>query len=145
MKCESRFIAAAAFAGLTAAGACAGAQPVAREDQAAQQARYESELKSEVSADNIGSYIKQLTARPNYPGAPYAESVADQTLALFKKWGWDARFETFEVMFPRAVEQTVELLGPQQYRAKIHEPPIPGDAYSDNQAEILQQIGRAHV
>ena len=108
MTRETGLIAAAACAGLMAAGACAGAQPAARDDQAAQQARYESELKAEVSADKIGSYIKQLTARPNYPGAPYAESVADQTLALFKQWGWDARFETFEVMFPRAVEQTVE-------------------------------------
>jgi N-acetylated-alpha-linked acidic dipeptidase len=138
MTRETSLMAAAACAGLMAAGACDGASPAARDDQAAQQARYESELKAEVSADKIGSYIKQLTARPNYPGAPYAESVAEQTLALFKQWGWDARFETFEVMFPRAVEQTVELLGSQGYRAKIHEPPIPGDTYSDNQAEILQ-------
>lgn len=106
MTRETSLMAAAACAGLMAAGACDGAPAATPDDPVAQQARYERELQAEVSADKIGSYIKQLTARPNYPGAPYAESVANQTLALFKQWGWDARFETFEVMFPRAVEQT---------------------------------------
>jgi N-acetylated-alpha-linked acidic dipeptidase len=140
-------VATAVFAGLAvgvvglAASGTSGAQdgPAGRKDEVTtQQARYEGQLAAEVSADNIGSYIKRLTARPNYPGAPYAESVANQTLGLFKEWGWDARIETFSVMFPLAVEQTVELLGAAPYRAKIHEPPIAGDAYTDNQAEILQ-------
>ena len=110
-------VATAVFAGLAvgvvglAASGTSGAQdgPAGRKDEVTtQQARYEGQLAAEVSADNIGSYIKRLTARPNYPGAPYAESVANQTLGLFKEWGWDARIETFSVMFPLAVEQTVE-------------------------------------
>lgn len=126
----------AGVAGLMVSAAGAGAETLAQDEH--EQGRYESQLIEEVSAENIGSYIKQMTARPNYPGAPYAQSVADQTLALFKSWGWAAKIETFSVMFPRALEQTVELSGPHGYRAKIHEPPIPGDTYSDNQAEILQ-------
>ena len=137
MKCM-RSVAIAGCVGLVVAGTWRASTAAESAGSAVAEARLEEQLKSEVSAENIGAYIKQHTARPNYPGAPYAQSVAEQTLALFKEWGWDAEIESFSVMFPRSLEQTVELLGTERYRAQIHEPPIPGDPYTDNQAEILQ-------
>src|ERR1700678_23101 len=83
----------------------------------------ESEILSNVSATNIGGYIKTLTARPTWPGAPAAEAVADETLAMFRRWGWDAKIESYSIPFPRPAEQLVELLGPKPFRAKLHEPP----------------------
>ena len=58
---------------------------------AAADVRREAQFKADISAENIGSYIRKHTERPNYPGAPYAQSLAEQTLAVFKQWGWDAR------------------------------------------------------
>jgi N-acetylated-alpha-linked acidic dipeptidase len=115
-------------------------QPVIVFSRAAESAPQQTEekFKTEVSSERIGGYIRDMTARPNYPGAPFANALAQQTLALFEGWGWEAKIETFSVMFPRAVEQTVELLGAEPYRASIHEGPIAGDHYTENQAEILQ-------
>ncbi len=98
----------------------------------------ETELKRDLSAENIGAYIKTLTARPTYPGSPFSRSVAEQTLAMFKKWGWDAKIETHKILFPHPTERVVELLGPKKFSAKLHEPPIAGDPYSALQSEILE-------
>ena len=48
-------------------------------------------------------------------------------LGLFKKFGWDAHIETFNVLYPTPISETVELLGPKPFKATLQEPPIPGD------------------
>ena len=98
---------------------------------------YEQTFRNGISAENIDRYMRVLTARPTYPGAPYSKSVAGQTLAMFKQWGWDARLETYSVLFPLPQERLVELIGPTRFVAKLHEPAIPGDPYSAQQAEII--------
>jgi N-acetylated-alpha-linked acidic dipeptidase len=98
----------------------------------------EQTLKERISAANIGSYIESMTAHPTFPGAPFARTVAQMTLAKFKAWGWDAKIETFTIPFPRPTERAVELLTPQKFVAKLHEPAVPGDPYSEQQSEHLE-------
>ena len=33
---------------------------------------------------------------------------------MFKSWGWDARIETFEILYPTPVSESLELLGPSR-------------------------------
>lgn len=119
-------------------GAVAALGVLAAAQGATPDAGYEEQLKRGIATDNIGKYLETLTARPTYPGAPYSKSVADQTLALFKSWGWDARIESYSVLFPRAAERQVELLTPTKFQAKLHEPVVAGDAYSAQQSEIIE-------
>ena len=39
-------------------------------------------------------------------------AVATGMLANFKAWGWDAKIETFDVLYPTPISETLELLGP---------------------------------
>ncbi len=116
---------------LAAAPACAHADT-------ASAAALEATFKKNVSADNIGTYIKELTARPTYPGSPFSKSAADQTLKMFRDWGWDTKIETYSILFPRPKERLVELLTASKFTAKMHEPPISGDPYSVQQDEFLE-------
>src|SRR5204863_5937793 len=54
-----------------------------------------------------------------------------------KRFGPDARIETFDVLYPTPKERAVELLAPTRFRAKLQEPPVPGDPTSSQQAEQL--------
>jgi N-acetylated-alpha-linked acidic dipeptidase len=90
-----------------------------------------------ISADSIGGYIETLTAHPTFPGSPQAKANAQWINDHFRQWGWDAHIEAFRVLFPKPTERVVELLGPKPFKAKLVEPPVPGDPYSQQTAEHL--------
>lgn len=98
---------------------------------------WEKEFRDGVEAENIRAYMKRLTARPHHVGSPYDKDNSEWILAQFKKWGFDAHIETFDVLFPTPKERLVELLEPTKYKAKLQEPPIAVDPTSDQTAEQL--------
>ena len=58
-------------------------------------------------------------------------------LAQFKSWGWDAHIETFEVLYPTPISESLELIGPAPFKATLTEAPIPGDASSSRTKDEL--------
>jgi N-acetylated-alpha-linked acidic dipeptidase len=36
-------------------------------------------------------------------------------LAQFRDWGWDAHIETFEVLYPTPISETLELVGAENH------------------------------
>ena len=101
------------------------------------QAEIEESFRKKISAENIGRYIEILTAHPTYPGSPHSREYAEWTADHLRQWGWDTRVETWRVLFPKPVDRVVELLGPKPFKAKLFEPPIPGDSYSQQSVEHL--------
>jgi N-acetylated-alpha-linked acidic dipeptidase len=112
------------------AAAPAGAHPPESE--------LEHSFRDGISAERIGGFLKDLTEHPNFPGSAYAKRDAEYVLEHFRSFGWDAKIETFSVLFPRPIVRSVELLGPKPFTAKLHEPAIPGDATSAQQDEQLE-------
>lgn len=90
-----------------------------------------------VSAQNIGGYIEDMTAHPDFPGSAWDKRNAEKTLQLFKSWGLDAHIETFEVNFPTPAERVVELVAPVPFKAALHEPAFAEDPYSKQQSEQM--------
>ncbi len=87
-------------------------------------------FRDSISGDNIGRYIETLTAHPTYPGSPQAKENAEWINDHFKQWGWESHIEKWRVLFPKPTVRVVELLGPAAFKAKLFEPPVPGDPYS---------------
>jgi N-acetylated-alpha-linked acidic dipeptidase len=58
-------------------------------------------------------------------------------LAKFKEWGWDAKIENYDVLFPTPKERLLELTAPAYFKAKLQEPPVTVDPTSSQQAEQL--------
>ncbi len=69
-----------------------------------------------------------MPAQPNHVGSPHDKANADQILAWFKDWGWDAHIETFWILYPTPISETLELVSPKPFKATLQEPPIPGDS-----------------
>jgi N-acetylated-alpha-linked acidic dipeptidase len=97
----------------------------------------ETEFRAAVSADNIRETMRRLTARPHHVGSPYDKDNAEWILARFREWGFDAKIETFQVLFPTPKTRVLELVQPTLFRARLEEPPVPGDPTSDQVSEQL--------
>ncbi|HYR79439.1 MAG TPA: folate hydrolase, partial [Candidatus Dormibacteraeota bacterium] len=77
---------------------------------------------------DLRDWMKVLAAQPNHVSSPHDKVNADQILAWFKEWGWDAHIETFWVLYPMPTSETLEMVAPQKFSATLQEPPIPGDS-----------------
>ena len=99
-------------------------------DRAAQQLTLEHRFDALLDPAEQRAWLKQMSAEPNHVGSPHDKANAEFTLAKFREWGWDARIEIFDVLYPTPKTTSLQLLGDNGYTAKLHEPPIPGDATS---------------
>ena len=88
----------------------------------------ERSFDASVNPDEMRGWLKRLASEPNHVGSPHDKANADFILGLFKSFGWDAHIETFQVLYPTPIGETVELLGPKPFKATLQEPPIPGDS-----------------
>jgi N-acetylated-alpha-linked acidic dipeptidase len=104
---------------------------------AREQRDWEAKFHALPSPDSLRAHMRRLAARPHHVGSPYGKANAEWLLAKFKEWGWQAQIETFDVLFPTPRERVVELVAPVKFRARLQEPPVPGDPTSSQQTEQL--------
>lgn len=78
--------------------------------------------------------MKLLSARPHHVGSPYDKQNAEWILEQYKKWGWDAHIETFQVLFPTPKTRLLEM---GSWRAKLEEPTLAVDPTSGQKDEQL--------
>ena len=102
-----------------------------------QQQSWEDTFRSIPTTENLREYMQHLSARPHHPGSPYDKENAKWILAKFKKWGWDAHIETFDVLFPTPKERLLEMTAPTHFTAALQEPALRVDPTSDQQNEQL--------
>ena len=78
---------------------------------------------------NIRENMRRLSARPHHVGSPYDKDNAEWILSKFKEWGFDAKIETFNVLFPTPKVRVVEMLQPTKFQAKLQEPVLAGRSH----------------
>jgi N-acetylated-alpha-linked acidic dipeptidase len=103
------------------------------ERERALETRYDSLLKKE----NLREWMKRLSARPHHVGSAYDRDNAEFLLGLFRSWGYDAKIESFDVLFPTPKTRVLELTAPEKYTAKLAEPPLKEDSTSGQTSEQL--------
>jgi N-acetylated-alpha-linked acidic dipeptidase len=106
-------------------------------DSAVAQRDWEKKFRDGIVPDNIRENMRKLSARPHHVGSPYQKENADWLLSKFKEWGFDAKIETFDVLFPTPKERIVELVEPTKFRAKLQESVLAADPTSNQTAEQL--------
>jgi len=97
----------------------------------------EKRFDAAISPAEMGGWMKTMAAEPNHVGSAHDKANAEDTLALFKSWGWDARIETFEVLYPTPLKVALERTGPKPFKATLTEKPVPGDATSSRTKDEL--------
>ncbi len=113
-----------------------GARPLAQSG-APPAGRWEDVFRELPVAGNIRAYDERLSARPHHVGSPYDKDNAEWMLARFKAWGWDARIEQFDVLFPTPKERLLEMTAPTRFVARLDEPAVAVDPTSGQKAEQL--------
>jgi N-acetylated-alpha-linked acidic dipeptidase len=97
----------------------------------------EARLRSIPDPARIKENMRRLSARPHHVGSPYDKDNAEWLLARFKEYGWDAKIEEFETLFPTPKERLVEMVSPKPFRLKLEEPVEKMDPTSGQKAEQL--------
>ena len=97
---------------------------------AAQERDLERRFDAGLSAAEMREWLRELSSAPNQVGSPHDEANARFLLAQFRKWGWSASIETFDVLYPTPRQELVEMTAPTTFKASLHEPPVQGDRTS---------------
>jgi N-acetylated-alpha-linked acidic dipeptidase len=87
----------------------------------------EQQLDAGIGTADLRAWLKDLAAAPNHVGSPHDRRNAQKMRDMLASWGWDARIETFQVLYPTPLTEQVELVAPSLHVAQLTEPPIPGD------------------
>jgi N-acetylated-alpha-linked acidic dipeptidase len=74
--------------------------------------------------------MKFLAAHPHNVGSEAQRKNAEWLVAKYKEWGWDAKIEQFDVLYPTPKSQMVEMIAPTKYRLKLEETPLAEDPYT---------------
>ncbi|WP_298735468.1 transferrin receptor-like dimerization domain-containing protein [uncultured Chitinophaga sp.] len=99
-------------------------------------ARLEADFDQQLSSTHIGENIKAFSAKPHNVGAPEGKVIAEKILNQFKSYGWDARIETYQVLFPTPKTRVLEMTGPTKYTALLKEPALKEDATSGQDGQL---------
>jgi N-acetylated-alpha-linked acidic dipeptidase len=99
--------------------------------------RWEAAFRALPAPANIRAYDERLSARPHHVGSPYDKDNAEWMLARFREWGWDAKIERFDVLFPTPKERLLEMVAPTRFVAKLEEPAVTVDPTSGQNTEQL--------
>jgi N-acetylated-alpha-linked acidic dipeptidase len=106
-------------------------------DAARRELDWERRMRELPNPDTLRESMRRLSARPHHVGSPYDKDNAEWILARFRGWGWDAKLETFDVLFPTPRERVLELVAPVRYTARLSEPALPIDPTSGQKVEQL--------
>ena len=119
------------FVVLLAIAACMsfGAAPAPAQN-APTAADLEHQFDAAINPAEMGEWMRTMAAEPNHVGSPHDRANAEWVMAQFKSWGWDARIETFQVLYPTPIRVALDLVSPNSFSATLTEAPIAGDATS---------------
>lgn len=110
-----------------------GFTPDAAIDQRSLEERFDAQL----SADNLREWSRRMSSRPHHVGSEWGKANAEWMAEQFRSWGYEARIETFDVLFPTPLERVVTLLEPHRFEASLAEPVLAEDSTSGQRSEQL--------
>ena len=84
------------------APAATGSEPLLgfTAQSSAQERQWEDKFKNIPDPKLLRDYMQRLSARPHHVGSPYDKQNAEWILAQMQSFGWDAKIEQFDVLFP---------------------------------------------
>ncbi len=106
------------------------------ESSSAKQKQTELKFDAVLNAEKIGATIKDLASKPHHLGSVGGKAVAENILARFKSYGWDASIETYQVLFPTPKTRSLEMVLPTIYKALLKEPALKEDATSNQEDQL---------
>ena len=79
----------------------------------------EAALDADFKAEDQRAWIERLASASNFVGSAHNGANAEFLLAHFRKWGWDARIESFDVLYPTPLATHLELITPERHAPEL--------------------------
>ena len=98
---------------------------------------WEGKFKAIPDSKRIADNMHLLAGHPHNVGSEAQRKNAEWLVQQYKSWGWDAQLETFDVLYPTPKVRVLELLGPHPYKARLEEPPVPEDPYTQDKSPAM--------
>lgn len=102
----------------------------------AAQLQTEQKFDAQLNAPHIGETIKLLSSKPHSLGSKGSKAVAEEILRRYQDYGFDARIETYTVLFPTPKTRLLEMTAPTAYKALLKEPALKEDATSGQEDQL---------
>ncbi len=100
------------------------------EEKVDAQLQLEKAFEEKLTATNLDQWMQKMAAEPHWVGTQNGEENAKWIQSQFKSWGYDAKIETYQILFPFPTERVLELTGPTTYTAKLTAVPVEGDPFT---------------
>jgi N-acetylated-alpha-linked acidic dipeptidase len=110
-----------------------GFTPAGSTAERAREATFDAAL----APDDLREWMRRLSARPHHVGSPYDADNARYLQGLLTGFGFDARIEHFEALFPTPTRRVLELTAPTHFVASLQETPLASDPTSAQTSEQL--------
>lgn len=94
------------------------------------QQQLETAFEAKLNASNLDKWMQLMAAEPHWVGTAYGEKNAKWIQKQFKSWGYDAKIETYHILFPYPKIRLLELTEPTSYTAKLTAVPVAGDKFT---------------
>ncbi|HVF90556.1 MAG TPA: transferrin receptor-like dimerization domain-containing protein [Blastocatellia bacterium] len=100
------------------------------------QHEWEERMRQVPNPELLREYVKHMSAEPHHIGSAYGKQNAQYMVDKFKSWGFDAKLEEFDVLFPTPKERLLEMIEPAKFRASLTEPALPEDPDSGDEGQL---------
>lgn len=98
---------------------------------------WESKFLALPDSKRISENMHTLAAHPHNVGSAAQRANAEWLVKQYKSWGWDAKIESFDVLYPTPKVRVLELLGSKPYKARLEEPPVAEDPYTQDKSPAI--------
>ena len=98
---------------------------------------WESKFLAIPEAKKISDNMHKLAAHPHNVGSAAQRANAEWLVQQYKSWGWDAKIEQFDVLYPTPKTRILELQGSKPYKARLEEPPVAEDPYTQDKSPAM--------
>lgn len=103
----------------------------------AAQRQLEAKFLAIPDSKRIADNMHVLAAHPHNVGSAAQRANAEWLVKQYKSWGWDAKIESFDVLYPTPKVRVLELLGSKPYKARLEEPPVAEDPYTQDKSPAI--------
>ncbi|MEJ2584033.1 MAG: transferrin receptor-like dimerization domain-containing protein [Robiginitalea sp.] len=106
-------------------------------EEAREQLELEARFDAQLSAENLDDWMQKMADKPHWVGTEAGAEVARWMRDQFESWGYDARIDTYQVLFPYPKVRLLELTEPTKFKAALTAVPVEGDPYTQQGDALL--------
>jgi N-acetylated-alpha-linked acidic dipeptidase len=96
----------------------------------------EKAFDDQISRENIGKTIQDLSSIPHNLGSPGSKEVAEKIQQKFRDYGFDVHMDVYQVLFPVPKVRDLEMTAPNIYHALLKEPALREDGTSGQKDQL---------